>query len=178
MLGARRPFLYFETYGASSSLRFGLLDATISSVIEAASPLPKHVEGEAQTRILPQKIELGSLCLSLNNCAMHFLGLCALLAGVDALVPPSRIIATSPKNSRVRLHGASVKISYCQGCRWMLRSAYFAQELLTTFDGGELDEVTLAPQFDAAGAFTARAPARDDRAPPGTPRRRSSWTAR
>ena len=45
----------------------------------------------------------------------------------------------------MRLHGASVKISYCQGCRWMLRSAYFAQELLTTFDGGELEEVTLAP---------------------------------
>lgn len=37
-----------------------------------------------------------------------------------------------------------VVIHYCNMCRWMLRSAWLAQELLTTFDG-ELDEVALHP---------------------------------
>lgn len=48
--------------------------------------------------------------------------------------------------------GARVVISYCPGCKWLLRSAYFAQELLTTFDGGELREVALAPA--AQGTWT------------------------
>jgi selenoprotein W-related protein len=37
-----------------------------------------------------------------------------------------------------------VVIHYCNMCRWMLRSAWLAQELLSTFDG-ELDEVALRP---------------------------------
>lgn len=35
-------------------------------------------------------------------------------------------------------------ITYCTQCRWMLRSAWMAQELLTTFDG-EITELTLRP---------------------------------
>lgn len=38
----------------------------------------------------------------------------------------------------------SVVIHYCTGCNWLLRSAWMAQELLTTFDG-TLDELTLKP---------------------------------
>ena len=37
-----------------------------------------------------------------------------------------------------------VVISYCPKCRWLLRSAWMAQELLTTFQQ-ELGEVSLAP---------------------------------
>lgn len=37
-----------------------------------------------------------------------------------------------------------VDIHYCTGCRWLLRSAWMAQELLTTFEG-QLDELTLHP---------------------------------
>ncbi|MDO3720551.1 SelT/SelW/SelH family protein [Marinobacter sp. chi1] len=37
-----------------------------------------------------------------------------------------------------------VDIHYCTGCRWLLRSAWMAQELLTTFEGA-LDELTLHP---------------------------------
>ncbi len=37
-----------------------------------------------------------------------------------------------------------IVIHYCNMCRWMLRSAWLAQELLTTFEG-ELDEVALHP---------------------------------
>lgn len=37
-----------------------------------------------------------------------------------------------------------VKIHYCTQCRWLLRSAWMAQELLTTFEA-ELTGVTLEP---------------------------------
>jgi selenoprotein W-related protein len=39
----------------------------------------------------------------------------------------------------------AVTIIYCTGCRWMLRAAYFGQELLTTFGDDELSSVTLVP---------------------------------
>ena len=35
-----------------------------------------------------------------------------------------------------------VEIEYCSQCRWLLRAAWLAQELLTTFQS-ELEEVTL-----------------------------------
>ena len=37
-----------------------------------------------------------------------------------------------------------ITLHYCTGCNWMLRSAWMAQELLTTFDG-MVDELTLKP---------------------------------
>jgi selenoprotein W-related protein len=41
-----------------------------------------------------------------------------------------------------------VSIRYCTGCRWLLRAAWLAQELLNTFEQ-ELGEVALIP--DATG---------------------------
>lgn len=38
----------------------------------------------------------------------------------------------------------TVNIHYCTGCRWLLRSAWMAQELLTTFED-EIGELTLHP---------------------------------
>ena len=37
-----------------------------------------------------------------------------------------------------------VEIDYCTGCRWLLRAAWIAQELLTTFQE-ELQEVAIRP---------------------------------
>lgn len=37
-----------------------------------------------------------------------------------------------------------VEIHYCNQCRWLLRSAWMAQELLTTFQD-EITELTLRP---------------------------------
>lgn len=36
----------------------------------------------------------------------------------------------------------NITITYCTQCRWMLRAAWMAQELLSTFDG-EIAELTL-----------------------------------
>jgi selenoprotein W-related protein len=41
-------------------------------------------------------------------------------------------------------HKPRVEIEYCTGCRWLLRAAWMAQELLTTFEA-ELGEVALQP---------------------------------
>jgi len=40
--------------------------------------------------------------------------------------------------------GPRVEITYCTKCRFLLRAAWMAEELLTTF-GAELSEVTLRP---------------------------------
>nr|MBS0022361.1 SelT/SelW/SelH family protein [Gammaproteobacteria bacterium] len=46
-----------------------------------------------------------------------------------------------------------VEIRYCTQCRWLLRAAWMAQELLTTFEA-ELGEVALAP--GSGGIFEVR----------------------
>jgi selenoprotein W-related protein len=46
-----------------------------------------------------------------------------------------------------------VEIEYCTQCRWLLRAAWLAQELLTTFEG-ELAEVALVP--GKGGVFVVR----------------------
>lgn len=43
----------------------------------------------------------------------------------------------------------NISIDYCTRCRWMLRSAWLAQELLTTFQD-ELHSVTLIPSLPPA----------------------------
>jgi selenoprotein W-related protein len=48
---------------------------------------------------------------------------------------------------------ARVEIEYCRQCRWLLRAAWMAQELLTTFEE-ELGEVALIP--GTGGVFDVR----------------------
>jgi len=46
-----------------------------------------------------------------------------------------------------------VEIKYCTQCRWLMRAAWMAQELLTTFEA-ELGEVALVP--GTGGIFEVR----------------------
>jgi selenoprotein W-related protein len=46
-----------------------------------------------------------------------------------------------------------LEIRYCTQCRWLLRAAWLAQELLLTFEG-ELGEAALVP--GAGGVFEVR----------------------
>lgn len=48
----------------------------------------------------------------------------------------------------------TVAITYCIRCRWLLRAAWMAQELLSTFED-ELAGVTLVPD-DVGGRFIVR----------------------
>ena len=41
-----------------------------------------------------------------------------------------------------------IEIHYCTKCKWLLRSAWMAQELLSTFED-EISEVALVPGTDA-----------------------------
>ncbi|KAL1970536.1 hypothetical protein VTN77DRAFT_4180 [Rasamsonia byssochlamydoides] len=56
---------------------------------------------------------------------------------------------TSSESSHVYL--PRIMIKYCTQCKWMLRAAYFAQELLSTFNTS-LGEVSLIPT--TGGVFT------------------------
>ena len=47
-----------------------------------------------------------------------------------------------------------IEIEYCRQCRWLLRAAWLAQELLTSFEE-ELTGVTLVP--GTGGVFIVRA---------------------
>jgi selenoprotein W-related protein len=47
-----------------------------------------------------------------------------------------------------------IEIEYCRRCRWLLRSAWLAQELLSTFEA-DLGGVTLIPN-DEGGVFRVR----------------------
>lgn len=51
--------------------------------------------------------------------------------------------------------GNRVEIEYCVKCKWMLRAAWLAQELLTTFEG-DLLEVALIPGRGRDGIFDIR----------------------
>eukprot|EP00980_Cylindrotheca_fusiformis_P028256 scaffold22589_cov138-Cylindrotheca_fusiformis.AAC.19 len=53
--------------------------------------------------------------------------------------PQSPIVA-----DKSELPSPTVTITYCTGCKWLLRTAYYGQELLTTF-GEEIKSVTLVP---------------------------------
>jgi len=46
-----------------------------------------------------------------------------------------------------------IEIEYCTQCRWLLRAAWMAQELLTTFES-EIREVALVP--GSGGVFEIR----------------------
>lgn len=51
------------------------------------------------------------------------------------------------------MHSNTVEIEYCTQCRWLLRAAWMAQELLTTFEA-ELGGVCLRP--GTGGIFEVR----------------------
>jgi len=51
------------------------------------------------------------------------------------------------------MHQPRLEVEYCTQCRWLLRAAWIAQELLTTFER-ELGEVALIP--GTGGVFVIR----------------------
>ncbi|KGO43165.1 Selenoprotein, Rdx type [Penicillium expansum] len=57
----------------------------------------------------------------------------------------------SDKITPANVHLPRISIQFCTQCRWMLRAAYFAQELLSTFST-DLGEIALVPK--TGGVFT------------------------
>ncbi|KAJ5697234.1 hypothetical protein N7488_010918 [Penicillium malachiteum] len=62
-------------------------------------------------------------------------------------------VAEPALTSLERVHLPRISIKFCTQCRWMLRAAYFAQELLSTF-GTDLGEVALVPMTGGVFAVT------------------------
>jgi selenoprotein W-related protein len=75
----------------------------------------------------------------------------------DADAPATTVDDTDADVELNPLHytvSPSVVITYCTGCRWLLRAAYFGQELMSTF-GDEINSFSLIPgREDQAGIFT------------------------
>eukprot|EP00434_Breviolum_minutum_P003923 symbB.v1.2.003448.t1/scaffold194.1/size275082/9 len=47
-----------------------------------------------------------------------------------------------------------IKIQYCVKCKWQLRAAWLAQELLSTFEQDDIiTEVALVPSLKVSGVF-------------------------
>ena len=62
------------------------------------------------------------------------------MAGMSAETEPTH----PPHPVETPPHRPRIVIAYCTQCQWLLRSAWMAQELLSTF-GPDLAEVALAP---------------------------------
>eukprot|EP00616_Rhizochromulina_sp_CCMP1243_P017328 CAMPEP_0119000512 /NCGR_PEP_ID=MMETSP1173-20130426/64116_1 /TAXON_ID=1034831 /ORGANISM="Rhizochromulina marina cf, Strain CCMP1243" /LENGTH=154 /DNA_ID=CAMNT_0006952015 /DNA_START=24 /DNA_END=488 /DNA_ORIENTATION=+ len=63
-------------------------------------------------------------------------------------------VKTAGSLDGARLPPAVVEIVYCARCNWMLRATWMAQELLSSFRDGSLEEVRLVPSFkDPGGDF-------------------------
>ena len=74
---------------------------------------------------------------------------------VDPLVQATHAVPTeSDAPSESNAMKPRVEITYCTQCRWLLRAAWMAQELLTTFEQ-EIAEVALRP--GTGGVFEVRA---------------------
>ena len=48
-----------------------------------------------------------------------------------------------------------IEIGYCPKCQWMLRAAWYGQELLQTFSE-RIEEVALIPEHETPGLFFVR----------------------
>ena len=65
------------------------------------------------------------------------------------------VVAGRQRPAKLFNHQPRVEFEYCTGCRWLLRSAWMAQELLTTFEK-EIGEVALIPCKNEPGTFIVR----------------------
>lgn len=73
-----------------------------------------------------------------------------LLANHDVRLP---FLPAGDIVQKVMVNGPRIEIKYCTQCRWLLRAAWMAQELLTTFQD-EIGEVALVP--GTGGVFEVR----------------------
>jgi selT/selW/selH-like putative selenoprotein len=69
----------------------------------------------------------------------------------DGDVNPPQIDDPLSNGASAQVHLPRITIRYCTQCNWMLKAAYFAQELLSTFSTS-LGEVALIPA--TGGVFT------------------------
>jgi len=65
---------------------------------------------------------------------------------------PPKILFSSLLFAYLFYMNQKIIINYCPGCRWLLRSSWMAQEILTTFEN-EVDEVSLRPFREKSGTF-------------------------
>ncbi|OJJ03198.1 hypothetical protein ASPVEDRAFT_63004 [Aspergillus versicolor CBS 583.65] len=65
--------------------------------------------------------------------------------------PPASTQPAAPESHAHSYSHPRITVQYCTQCKWMLRAAYFAQELLSTFNT-DIGEIALVPR--TGGVFT------------------------
>jgi selenoprotein W-related protein len=78
---------------------------------------------------------------------------CNVPGRIELLAAGIGTIPTKSPTSKIKALNNRIEILYCTQCRWLLRAAWMAQELLTTFDQ-EIAELTLKPGI--GGIFEVR----------------------
>ncbi len=125
--------------------------------IEGSFPESKELKQKVRDIIAPKK-DLGHSDVSPSNESSTLEGHCDECEEAEKQGKDISGGASSDENAGSNYdHGSkSVNIVYCTGCKWMMKAAYFAQELLTTFQE-ELNSVTLTPSRppDEGGRFVS-----------------------
>lgn len=91
----------------------------------------------------------------MNACILCVFVTLSTLTLTSTLSAKRQIIQRSTLSDFSLNSNPRVEIEYCTGCRWLLRSAWLAQELLTTFEK-EIGEVALIPSRGISGTFVIR----------------------
>jgi selenoprotein W-related protein len=115
----------------------------------------------AQNGALPKPCARGALRVDRRKIgatiAMVFptfvIPLLAFMMPSAPLLPSAGLVRThTPSMDAVEVRTPRLSIEYCTRCNWMLRSAWMAQEILTTFNG-TIAEVALVPNHEGTGTF-------------------------
>ncbi len=100
-----------------------------------------------------------SLCIAVFAISLYYVSAFRLLVYPSYLLKSSKTLeneirlAPSDDITELAIRKPRVEIEYCLGCKWMLRSAYYAQELLTTFDSS-IGEVALIPSSTTGNIYS------------------------
>lgn len=121
---------------------------------------PHRPSNSEKTNIVVMKIQ--------PRYMMHFALFLALLMALITMVDVFQYPLNTPFMRKrfiysiaqtVAVKQPRIEIEYCPGCKWMLRSAWYAQELLTTFEEF-IGEVALIPSKES-GTFKIRVDSKD-----------------
>lgn len=109
----------------------------------SSCPLSVHAAGQART---VEKLAIVGIAVLPRFAASRR------VAASRDTAKPADLPASHAHAMPARMSAPRVEIRYCPRCHWLLRAAWLAQELLSTFEN-ELGEVALVPVRDVAGTL-------------------------
>jgi selenoprotein W-related protein len=158
------PMLVTSLILILTSLRLGPLRTTHGFSVSSRLPQRRQQLQQPNVNLHDDNHRDGSLLLSFqtphsrsSSFAIGGRTTSSLLLSIDNS-SESTISTSQEEEGGDHSPSCHVVIEYCTGCRWMLKSFWYAQELLTTFSKTNgLDAVTILPSTtDKTGTFVIR----------------------